>query len=113
MSSLVRIFGVSAIAGGVLRVIDSFTTHSLSAATLAALYFATDLLLLIGIAGVYWSRRAWLGIAGVVGVAIFAFGIVVIRIAAFGILGAGGYQLGAAIALKASISAAAARARGQ
>lgn len=99
MSTLLRILGLSAIAGGVLRVVDSFTTQSLSPATLAALYFATDLLLLLGIAGIYWSRKARLGIAGVVGAATFAFGIVLIRIAAFGVLGPNRYQLGAAIAL--------------
>ena len=99
MRTLLRIFGLAAIAGGMLRVIDSFTSASLSPATLAVLYFATDVLLLLAIAGIYWSRRANLGVAGVTGTAVFAVGIVLIRISAFGIFGANGYQLGAAIAL--------------
>lgn len=99
MRTLLRILGLSAIAGGALRVVDSFTTESLSPATLAALYFVTDVLLLLGILGVYWSQRSKLGFAGVIGLAIFAVGIVLIRISAFGVFGANGYQLGAAIAL--------------
>lgn len=99
MNTLSRILGLAAIAGGALRILDSFTTQSLTATTLAALYFATDVLLLLGIAGIVWSRRTTLGMAGVIGSATFAFGIVLIRISAFGMLGTNGYQLGAAIAL--------------
>lgn len=99
MNTALRILGLSAIAGGTLRVVDSFTAQSLTATTLAALYFATDVLLLLGIAGIYWSRRATLGIAGVIASATFAIGIVLIRISAFGVPGTNGYQLGAAIAL--------------
>lgn len=99
MPTLLRVLGLAAIAGGALRVIDSFTMQSLSAGTLAALYFATDVLLLLGIAGIYWSRRATLGIAGVIGVAIFVFAILLVRLSAFGLLGANGYPLAAALAL--------------
>jgi hypothetical protein len=106
---VVRALGVAAIAGGVLRVISSFTTHSFSPATLAALYFVTDVLLLLGIAGLYWSLHSKLSVTGVVGLAIFVVGIVLIRISAgvfvvlksvaIGTLDAMGYQIGAAIAL--------------
>jgi hypothetical protein len=99
MLALLRGLGLAAIAGGALRVVDSFTTQSLSAGTLAALYFATDVLLLLGIAGIYWSRRATLGVAGVIGAAIFVFGILLVRLSAFGLLGTNGYQFAAALAL--------------
>jgi hypothetical protein len=99
MPTLLRGLGLAAITGGALRVADSFTTHSLSARTLAALYFATDVLLLLGIGGVYWSRKARLGVAGTIGAAIFVFGILLVRVSAFGVLGANGYQLAAALAL--------------
>lgn len=98
MPMFIRAFAIAAILGGVLRVADSFTTQA-SAVTLAALYFTTDVFLLLGIAGIYLSRRATIGVAGTIGSAIFALGILVVRVAAFGILGANGYQLGAAIAL--------------
>jgi hypothetical protein len=99
MPTLLRGLGLAAIAGGALRVVDSFTTQSLSAGTLAALYFATDVLLLLGIAGIYWSRRVSFGVAGVIGAAIFVFGILLVRVSAFGFLGTNGYQLAAALAL--------------
>jgi hypothetical protein len=97
--NLVRVLGIAAIIGGALRIIDSFTVGVLSPDTLSLLYFVTDVFLLLGIAGIYWSRRATLGIAGTVGAAIFALGIMGIRIAAYTMPGANGYQLGAAVAL--------------
>jgi hypothetical protein len=99
MPSLVRALGLAAIAGGALRVVDSFVTQALPAGTLAALYFTTDMFLLLGIAGIYLSRRATLGIAGTLGAATFVVGILLVRVSAFGMLGANGYQLAAAIAL--------------
>lgn len=97
MPALVRALGLAAAIGGVLRVIDSFVTQALAADTLAALYFATDVFLLLGIAGIYLSRT--LGVAGVIGVVIFVVGILLVRASAFGMLGPNGYQLAAAIAL--------------
>jgi len=96
---LTRVLGFGAIAGGALRIVDSFTSESFSPQTLALLYLVTDILLLLGIFGIYWSRRATLGVAGKAGVAIFALGIVWIRITAYAVPGANGYQLGAAVAL--------------
>lgn len=99
MQWLVGVLGLAAMAGGALRIVDSFTTQMFSAGTLAMLYFLTDVLLLLGIAGIYWSRRDKVGIAGVGGMAIFTIGIILIRVAAFGGLGASGYRLGAAVAV--------------
>jgi hypothetical protein len=99
MSPTLRALGVAALAGGALRVADSFSAQLFSGGMLAALYFVTDVLLLLGIAGLYWSRRATLGVAGVIGTAVFTAGILLVRISAFGVLGANGYQLGATIAL--------------
>lgn len=98
MRTSIHALGAAAMAAGALRIIDSFTAQSLSPAALAVLYFATDVLLLLGIAGIYWSRRAQLAVAGTGGTMIFVIGIVLIRLAAFGVLGANGYQLGAAVA---------------
>jgi hypothetical protein len=99
MPILARAFGFAAMAGGALRVVDSFLAQTLSAWTLAALYFATDVFLLLGMAGIYLDRRSTLGVAGVSGVATFVVGILLVRGAAFGMLGVNGYQLAAAIAL--------------
>lgn len=97
MPNFIRALGLAAIVGGALRVVDSFVTQALPADVLATLYFATDVFLLLGIAGIYLSRR--LGIAGVIGVLIFVVAILLVRASALGILGSNGYQLAAAIAL--------------
>ena len=94
-----RVLGIAAIIGGGLRIIDSFTVGVLSPDTLSLLYFVTDVFLLLGIAGIYWSRRPTLGIAGTVGAAVFALGIVWIRFSTYAMPGPNGYQLGAAVAL--------------
>ncbi len=99
MNPMVRVLGVAAMAGGALRIADSFVIHVYSLAMLAMLYLLTDIFLLAGIAGIYWSRRATIGIAGTLGAAIFTIGILLVRVAAFGMFGSSGYQLGATIAL--------------
>ncbi|HEX4303697.1 MAG TPA: hypothetical protein VHZ78_12950 [Rhizomicrobium sp.] len=99
MHAVLRARGLSAIAGGVLRIADSFTATSLSATTLEVLYFVTDVFLLAGIFGLWWQRRAALGIAGMVGLTVFVLGILTIRVSALGVLGTGGYRMGAAVAL--------------
>ena len=96
MNPLLRASGFAAAAGGVLRVVDAFTTEVLSQGTLAALYLLTDAFLLAGVAGLWWTRRASLGVTGAVGLAIFVLGILMVRASALGI---GAYQLGAAVAL--------------
>ncbi len=82
-----------------LRIADSFTGEILPAPTLAVLYFVTDVFLLAGIAGVWWRRRPRLGWAAMAGLTVFVLGILAIRVSVYGVLGANGYQLGAAVAL--------------
>ncbi len=96
MSGLIRLGAWAAIAGGALRIADSFTQGVLSPAMLAALYLATDVLLLIGVAALWLRQRATLDIAGKAGLAIFVLGIVLVRAAA---LGFGRYQTGATVAV--------------
>lgn len=99
MHALLRACALSAVVGGILRIADSFTGAVVPAQTLAVLYFVTDVFLLAGIAGVWWRRRPMLGWAGMAGLTVFVAGILAIRVSVFGVLGANGYQLGAAIAL--------------
>jgi hypothetical protein len=93
---VIRASGLAAILGGVLRIVDVFTTDMLSRDALAILYFVTDVFLLAGVAGLWWQRRGRLGVAGTSGLAVFVVGILMVRMSAFGI---GTYQLGATIAL--------------
>jgi len=97
MPTSVRALGLASIAGGTLRLIDSFVAQSLPSGTLAALYFTTDAFLLLGITGICLSRT--LGVAGVIGVVTFVVGILLVRASALGVLGSNGYQFAAAIAL--------------
>ena len=99
MSPALRALAVAAMAGGALRIADAFLVDAYSVTTLAILYFATDVLLLAGIAGVYWGRSGKLGVAGTLGVAIFTLGILLVRVAAFGVFGDSGYRMAATIAL--------------
>ena len=92
---LLRLSGWAAVAGGALRIADTFTT-ALPASTLAVLYLVTDVLLLTGIAGVWIRQRRELGLIGNISLAVFVVGILMIRASAFGVLG---YQPGAAVAL--------------
>ena len=96
MRSLIRAAALCAIAGGALRIADSFAVAMLSASTLAILYFVTDVFLLAGVAGFWLRRRATLGVAATLGLAIFVCGILMVRASAFGV---GSYQLGATVAL--------------
>ena len=96
MNVPLRVGGVCAVLGGLLRIVDTFTTQVLPQGTTAVLYFVTDVLLLAGVAGLWMTRRATIGFAGTAGLAIFVVGILMIRASAFG---AGSYQLGATVAL--------------
>lgn len=94
MRALLRAAGMAAIAGGSLRIADSFLKAPPD--RLGLLYFFTDVLLLGGIAGLWSKRRTTLGIAGTPGIAVFAAGILMVRASA---LGVGTYTLGATISL--------------
>jgi hypothetical protein len=83
---------LAAIAGGALRIADSFTAGVLAPGTLQVLYWTTDVLLLGGAAALWAARRASLGWAGTGGLAVFAAGILTIRLI-------GDYRTGAEVAL--------------
>ncbi len=98
MNSVPRGFGLAAMGGGALRIVNSFTGNMLSDSALTTLYFVTDVFLLTGTAGLWWRQRAAIGLAGTSGIVIFIAGIVLIRLSALHVEGLG-YQLGAAVAL--------------
>jgi hypothetical protein len=81
---VIRASGLAAILGGVLRIVDVFTTDILSRDVLAVLYFVTDVFLLAGVAGLWRQRRESLGVAGASGLAVFVVGILMVRMSALG-----------------------------
>ena len=56
--TLMRLSGAAAVAGGLLRAANAFSGNILTNHTLQLLYFATDVLLIFGLAGVYLQARA-------------------------------------------------------
>src|SRR6516164_7954279 len=92
----IRAGAAAAIAGGTLRIADTFTGGVLPPAVLDALYLVTDVLLLGGAAALWASQRTRLGVPGWIGVTVFMLGIALIRAAP---LGFGSYQTGATVAL--------------
>lgn len=92
-----KALGTAAIAGGLLRIADSFTGSVFDMPTLERMYFATDVFLLLGTSGWYFSRASKLGSPGLTGYALSILGICIIRSA--GLFGPRGYVTGAALFL--------------
>lgn len=94
-----RFLAASAIAGGVLRVVNAFTADLLNPQLLQIAYALTDVLLLLGLAGLLLAWRDELERLGYAGVAVAAIGLTVIRATAFSSLAMDSYAIGATIAL--------------
>jgi hypothetical protein len=87
---LARIGGISAIVAGLLRIWSVFLPGAQE-----TLWFATDAFFLFGLTAWYLTRADRLGIAGVLGFAAAATGILVIRSASM--FGPQGYAIGSAV----------------
>lgn len=98
-ASLSRILAIGAIAGGLLRVVNAFTASVLSAQMLQVSYALTDILLLLGLAGILLTWRFELERLGYAGVAIAAIGLTIIRGTGFSSVAMQGYAIGAAVAV--------------
>lgn len=90
----VRLSGLAAVLGGVLRGIVSFIL-STPTIELEFLYFATDVFILFGIVGLYCFQRKESELWGFVGFLLAIIGIAIIRIGA--ISGINLYAIGASI----------------
>jgi hypothetical protein len=76
---LLRLSGIAAIAGGLLRLGGTFAPLWLPASEQAALYFATDIFLLLGFTGLYISRSEAAGWPGLFGYLLGFVGLLVVR----------------------------------
>jgi hypothetical protein len=92
-ATLFRLSGAAAVAGGMLRIANTFTLHMFDPHSLALIYLATDVFLLLGLIGWYASRADSLGASGAVGFVIAVVGILVIR--STDLFPASGYRIGA------------------
>jgi hypothetical protein len=96
---LLRLCGAAAIAGGGLRVADAYLAVAAAARAQQIAYFVTDLLLLLGLCGVYWPRRKNLGLVGFLGFAASIVGLLIVRSSGLTGLGSNSYLIGAAATL--------------
>jgi hypothetical protein len=94
-----RLLAAGAIAGGLLRVINAFTMGVLSAQMLQISYAMTDLLMLIGLAGILLTWRGELQRLGYIGAGIAALGLVIIRGTGFTSIAMQGTMIGAGVAV--------------
>lgn len=92
---LIRLSGLTALVGGLLRVASASTIGMFDEHVLALSYFATDLMLVFGLTGIYLNHRSMVGFSGLVGLATAISGLLMVRNAEL----FGGYQTSAAVAL--------------
>jgi hypothetical protein len=94
-----RLSAVAAIAGGALRVSDTFLTTAVAVHIQQLSYFVTDLMLIFGLCGIYLSRSSRLGLAGLLGFAMSITGILMVRSSALSLFGLSAYLVGATVTL--------------
>ena len=92
-----RTLGVAAVIGGGLRIVDSFTGSVFDMATLDRMYFATDVFLMLGLVGWYFSRAQRLGSPGLTGFVLGVLGLMIIRSAY--LFEPRGYMIGSVLVL--------------
>jgi hypothetical protein len=97
-TTLLRLSAVAAILGGVLRIADAFL-GSAGPQTQQLTYFATDVMLIFGLCGIYFSRSNRLGFAGLFGFFLAISGILMVRSASLSVFGLSAYLVGATVTL--------------
>jgi hypothetical protein len=97
-TTLLRLAAIAAILGGALRISDAFFTAS-GTQLQQFTYFATDVMLIFGLCGIYFSRSNRLGFAGLFGFFLAITGILMVRSSALSVFGVSAYLVGAAVTL--------------
>jgi hypothetical protein len=77
--NLIRLGGLAAIIAGVVRGLNSFLPNSTTGVTIELLYLFTDLLILLGMVGLYGFQHRESGAWGLLGFLLAILGIVMIR----------------------------------
>ena len=94
-----RLCGVAAIAGGGLRVGDAFLAATTAVHAQQIAYAVTDLMLLLGLCGIYLPRRKTLGSVGFPGFVASIAGLVIVRSSGLNVFGTNSYLIGATVTL--------------
>jgi hypothetical protein len=92
-----RLAGICAILGGLLRLLSPFGTGLLDTGGHHLLWLITDILMLLGLVGIYGYSRKLLGLTGLVGFVLGVIGVLVVRSAGDAVLGERTYVYGAVI----------------
>lgn len=92
-----RLAGLCAVLGGLLRLLSPFGTGLLNVEDHHRLWLATDILLLFGLVGIYGYSRKLVGLTGMMGFALAAIGLLIVRSAGDVVLGPRTYAYGAVI----------------
>ena len=92
-----RLLGISAIAGGLLRLAEPYLAAVLDPRGLLLAYTLIDITLMLGLVGFYLALRERLSRLGIGGIVLAVAGLTIIRVG--GLTGFQLYQLGAAITL--------------
>jgi drug/metabolite transporter (DMT)-like permease len=94
-----RLCGGAAFVGGGLRVADAYLAVTNAIRTQQIAYLVTDLMLIVGLCGIYLPKRKTLGLIGLLGFAASNAGLLIVRISAFNHLGSNAYLTGATVTL--------------
>ena len=94
--------------GGALRLVDAYlaTTGAVQAQQIT--YFVTDLMLALGLLGIYLPRRKILGVVGLLGFVAALAGLLVVRAAVLNGFGPNAYLIGATVTLVGVVAMSAA-----
>ena len=94
-----RLCGIAAIVGGALRVCDAFLAATTAVYAQQIAYAVTDLMLLLGLCGIYLPRRKTLGLLGFLGFVASIAGLAIVRSSGLSVFGTKSYLIGASVTL--------------
>jgi len=92
-----RLAGFCAVLGGLLRLIGPLAPDVLHGQALQINWLATDVLLMLGLVGIYGYSRKSLGFTGMLGFVLAVTGLIIVRSGGDMIFGPGTYRYGAVV----------------
>lgn len=92
-----KLAGLCAVIGGLMRLAGPFVQHLLQGQALLLLWLVTDILLLLGLVGIYGYSRKLLGLTGLIGFVTAVVGVLTVRSAGAQVFGEATYVYGAAV----------------
>jgi hypothetical protein len=91
-----RLAGLCAVIGGLMRLLSPLVA-GLDAQTTQIVWLVTDILLLLGLTGIYGYSRKLLGLTGLIGFTLAVIGVLIVRSSGAEVFGPRTYAYGAVI----------------